>query len=69
MKWIIKSIFIGVLAALIGCIISVFLEELVLDGSSKEVGSIYAWGVFLTVLISVCTGVIVSQINKRQPLS
>ncbi len=56
MKTIIISFFLGLLAAYIGLAFAFFFDF----GGDYALGM----GAFLSVLISVCTGIIINKLNK-----
>lgn len=56
-------LFIGIVVAILGCLISAFLA-LLFGGTTDTVATIYGWGIYFCFLIVACTGIIVKKINK-----
>ena len=65
MKTILKSALIGLSAAIGGWVVVSFLTLNLFNGTSKEAGSVFGWGMYLTCVVAVCTGVIVAKLNKK----
>lgn len=64
MKTILYSLLIGMGVAVLGWVVVTFLAEILFSGTPKDVASIFGWGVYLVIVITVCSGVIVSYIRK-----
>ncbi|MCC8123279.1 MAG: hypothetical protein LIO58_07045, partial [Oscillospiraceae bacterium] len=59
MKDFFKSLLIGIIVAILGLIFVFYTET---GGSA---GFVVPFGVYLTILICVCTGLILSKLNKK----
>lgn len=60
---VLRSLAAGVAAAVGGCIFAELMDSfLSLSGTGNY---IFAWGMYLTIVIAVCTGIILSHFDKR----
>lgn len=67
MKIIGKTILAATIVAFIGWLFSVFLTECFFIGSSAEMGAVFSWGIYLSVVIVFSTAFIANKIanNKK----
>ena len=65
MKTIIKSILVGLVVAIIGNIFSE-IYRIVFNGLGVDTGRILGIGTYICIVIVVCTGIIITQVNKRK---
>lgn len=68
MKNVLIFILIGLVTAFVGWIVAAFLVEILFTGTSRETGSIFGWGMYLSLVIVVCTGLIIENIRKPKNL-
>jgi hypothetical protein len=65
----IRTVFISALAgigtAIVGWYVATFIAETLFNGLSREASSVYGWATYLSVVVVVCTGIILSKINKE----
>ena len=62
-RTVLCSLAAGLAAAVGGCIFAELMNSfLSLSGTGNY---IFAWGMYLTVVIAVCTGIILSHFDKR----
>ena len=64
MKTIMKSALIGVAVVIAGIYFSE-LFSVIFNGLDRDTGRLFGLGIWLCFVISVSTGIIISQINKH----
>lgn len=65
MKIIGKTMLVATLVAFIGWLFSVFLTECFFTGSSAEIGAVFSWGIYLSVVIIFSTAFIANKISNN----
>ena len=64
MNAIIKSILIGIATVVVGIIFAGLFSS-VFNGFSLETAAIFGLGLYLCFVVVVCTGIIISKIDKK----